>query len=61
MNGRYGYHGWTAQLAKYLRGLKATQEKGGDIYDLTLDWPATLKGDDWPGENHEICKAYNGV
>jgi hypothetical protein len=52
MNGRESYHVWTAQLATYLRALKATQEKGGDIYDLSLDWPAMRKGDDWPGERH---------
>jgi hypothetical protein len=53
MNGRESYHVWTAQLATYLRDLKATLDSGGDVYDLTLDWPAIRKGDDWPGERHE--------
>lgn len=53
MNGRAENPVRTAQLATYLRDLKMTLKGGGDIYNLTLDWPAMLKGDDWPGERHE--------
>jgi hypothetical protein len=46
-------HRRAVELATYLRDLKAAQEKGDAIFELTLDWPAMLKGDDWPGEHHE--------
>jgi hypothetical protein len=53
-NGTFWYNDRlrTQELAKYLRELKAAREKGEDIYELTLEWPARMK-ENWPGERHE--------